>query len=128
MVFRLLCCCLLLSSSLLHAQTSPVPRPVRDSAYAVHNLFRDRRHRALEGGSLGLAGISGAVFAAVNKQPGLSGGLLLLTIGFTVLDVRQLSRFSESREALVTTRYEQGWPLPPEVRRRLKAKYFRALK
>lgn len=105
-----------------------MPRTARDSAYAVRNLFRERRQKALQGGALGLAGISGAVFTAVNHQPGFSGGILLITGIFTALDARQLSRYSESREELVATRYEQGWPLPSEVRKRLKHKHFHALK
>ncbi|MBF9140080.1 hypothetical protein [Hymenobacter properus] len=128
MLLRCLLFCLCLNTHLAQAQEAPAPRPVRDSAYAVHNLFRDRRQRALKGGSLGLAGLAGAGLAAAYKQPGLSGGLLLLCIGTTALDLRQLSRYSESRETLVATRYEQGWPLPPDVRRRLKAKYFHAFK
>lgn len=105
-----------------------MPHPVHDSAYAARNLFRERRQKALQGGSFGLAGISGAVFTAINHQPGFSGGILLVTGIFTVLDVRQLKRYSEGREELVLTRYEQGWPLPSDVRHRLKAKYFHALK
>lgn len=127
MLFRFLLGGLLLPS-LVRAQDAPAPPPVRDSAYAVHNLFRDRRHRALEGGSVGLSGLVGAGMAAANKQPGVSGGIVLITCFFTVLDLRHLSRYSESREALVATRYEQGWSLPPDVRRRLKTKYFHALK
>jgi hypothetical protein len=128
MLLRCLLFYLLLPTCLVQAQDAPATRPMRDSAYAVHNLFRDRRHRALEGGSLGLSGLAGAGLAAANNQPGLSGGLLLLCVGTTALDLRQMSRYSETRETLVTTRYEQGWPLPPDVRRRLKAKYFHALK
>lgn len=128
MLLRCLLFYLLLNTGLVQAQGAPATRPVRDSAYAVHNLFRDRRHRALEGGSMGLSGLVGAGLAAANKQPGMAGGLVLITGFFTVLDVRQMSRYSESRETLVATRYEQGWPLPPDVRRKLKAKYFHALK
>ncbi|MFD2717562.1 hypothetical protein ACFST9_02475 [Hymenobacter monticola] len=128
MLLRCLLFYLCLIPCLTQAQEVSTPRSVRDSAYAVHNLFRDRRHRALEGGSMGLAGLVGAGMAAANKQPGMAGGLVLITGFFTALDLRQMSRYSESRETLVTTRYEQGWPLPPDVRGRLKAKYFHALK
>lgn len=127
MPVRLLLCCLLLNALPLRAQEAPAPRPVRDSAYAVHQLFREHRQKAASGLSLGLAGLTGAGFAAAQKRPGLSGGLLLVTAVFTVLDARALTRYNESREGLVVRRYEQGWPLPPEVRQRLKAKYFRAL-
>jgi hypothetical protein len=123
---RPLLCGLLLNAPALRAQEGPAPRPVRDSAYAVHQLFREHRRKAASGLSVGLAGLAGAGFAAAQKRPGLSGGLLLVTAAFTVLDGRQLSRYGESREGLVVRQYEQGWPLPPDVRRRLKAKYFRA--
>ncbi len=126
LTLRLLCC-LLLPFHLSRAQGPPPPRPAGDSAYAVHNLFRERRQKAASGLSLGLAGLTGAGLAAY-KQPGLAGGGLLVTTIFTVFDVRQLRRYDESREGLVVRQYEQGWPLPPDIRRRLKAKYFRALK
>jgi hypothetical protein len=61
---------LLLSATLVRAQNTPVPHPVRDSAYATRNLFREHRHKALQGGAIGLAGISGAVFTAINHQSG----------------------------------------------------------
>jgi hypothetical protein len=119
---------LLFSATLVRAQNTLAPRPVRDSAYAARNLFRERRQKALQGGSFGLAGISGAVFTAINRQPALSGGILLVTSFFTVLDVRQLRRYSESREESIVRRYEEGWPLPADIRHRLKAKHFHALK
>jgi hypothetical protein len=45
-----------------------------------------------------------------------------------VLDTRQLKRYSESQEESVVVRYEKGWPLPADIRHRLKAKYSHALK
>ncbi|WP_210516270.1 hypothetical protein [Hymenobacter terricola] len=110
------------------AQAAMTPPPPRDTAYAVHNLFRERRHGALQGASLGLAGVSGAVFEVVNHQPKTSAAIIIVTAFFTVLDIRQLARYSESREGLIVRQYEQGWPVPADVRRRLRRKHFRALK
>ncbi|GAB3847693.1 hypothetical protein GCM10028822_09460 [Hymenobacter terrigena] len=81
----------------------------------------------MKAASLGLAGLSGAVFEVVNHQPKTALGITLVMAFFTTLDIRQLNRYSESREGLVVRQYELGWPLPADVRRQLKPKYFRAI-
>jgi hypothetical protein len=118
---------LLLASFRLLAQGMGAVLPVHDSAYAVRNMFRERRAHGLKGASLGLAGLSGAVFEVVNQQPRTSAAIVLATAFFTVLDIRLLNRYDTSREELVVRRYEQGWPLPPDVRRRLRTKHFKAM-
>jgi hypothetical protein len=124
MLFRLVCGGLLLSSSLLRAQSGPVPR---DSAFAVHQLFRKHRHAAEGALGTGAASIVGLASSSVRGEPGLVGLNALVTAVSTVVGLRQAFRYGSDREQLIVTRYEQGWPLPPEVRRRLKNKYFRAL-
>ncbi|MBH8556823.1 hypothetical protein [Hymenobacter negativus] len=101
--------------------------PIRDSSYAVHNLFRLHRHGSMKGASLGLAGLSGAGFEVMNHQPKTALSITAVIAFFTVLDIRQLNRYSESREGLVVRQYELGWPLPADVRRQLKPKYFRPI-
>ncbi|MDO7847756.1 hypothetical protein Q5H92_15415 [Hymenobacter sp. M29] len=116
---------LLLLPATLRAQS---PGPVRDSAYAVHNLFRQRRGNALSEAGYGFAGLAGTAFAVSRGQGAVAGLLTLNALVSSVLAVRNLRRYSESREAGVVQQYEQGWPLPADVRKRLKIKYFRALK
>ncbi|WP_201981649.1 hypothetical protein [Hymenobacter rubidus] len=127
MLFRLLFFFLLATTS-LRAQDAGTPRPVRDSAYAVHNLFRQRRGTALGEAGYGLAGLAGSLFATSRGKGTVAVVLTLNALASTVLAVRQLGRYSESREAGVVQMYEQGWPLPPAIRRRLRPKYFRPLR
>lgn len=115
----------LLSATNLYAQDAL--RPIRDSAYAVHNLFRQRRNNGLGAAGYGFAGLAGTVFAATRGQGSIASFLTFNTLASTVVAVRQYNRYSESREAGVVQRYEQGWPLPTDIRRRLRAKYFRPM-
>ena len=126
MALRLLTLFLLLTT-ILRAQEAPAPPPPLDSAYAVHNLFRQRRNNGLGAAGYGFASLTGTVFAARREQGILAGFLTVATAVSTVVAVRQLGRYSESREEGIVRRYEQGWPLPTKIRRRLKPKYFKPL-
>ncbi|MBF9220616.1 hypothetical protein [Hymenobacter ruricola] len=118
---------LLLASFRLLAQDGAAVRPVRDSAYAVHNLFRERRGKGFSTTGYGMAGLTGTGFEIAQGQTGASVVLGLISLVPTALGARQYWRYSASRENAVVRLYEQGWPLPPEVRRRLRAKHFKAL-
>ncbi|MDO7852392.1 hypothetical protein [Hymenobacter convexus] len=124
MAFRILPFLLLISID-MRAQGNG---PVRDSAYAVHNLFRQRRGNALSEAGYGLAGLAGTAFAASRGQGAVAGLFTLNALVSSVLAIHHLGRYSESREAGVVRQYEQGWPLPADIRKRLKIKYFRPLK
>ena len=50
----------------------------------------------------------------------------LVTVVSTMVGLRQAFRYGFGRGHLIVHQNEQGWPLPPEARRRLKPKYFRA--
>jgi hypothetical protein len=115
--------CLLLNASLLHAQTAPAG----DSAYAVHQLFRKHRHGAEGALGSGAASIVGMATSSAQGDRTMVGVNALATVVATVVGLRQAFRYGTAREQLIVRQYEQGWPLPPEVRRRLKAKYFRAI-
>lgn len=102
------------------------PRPVRDSAFAVHQLFRKHRHAAEGALGTGAASIVAMMTSAARGERDMVGVNSLVTVVATVVGLRQALRYSPDREQLIVQQYEQGWPLPPEVRRRLRAKYFRA--
>ena len=128
MLSRLLLAGLLLPAALpLPAQPAPPARPARDTAYALHSLFRERRSKGLQTAGFGLAGLTGTAFTLVRGAVDASVLFGLASAVPTALGVRQYWRFSEDREGGVVRRYEQGWPLPPDVRRRLRAKHFRAM-
>jgi len=104
----------------------PPPRPVRDSAFAVHQLFKKHRHSAEGAMGTGAASIVGMVSGSAQDHPVLVGANALVTVVSMVVGLRQAFRYSSDREHLIVWRYERGWPLPPDVRRRLRAKYFHA--
>ena len=102
----------------------PLPRPVRDSAFAVHQLFKKHRHAAEGALGTGAASIVGLISSAARGEQELVGMNALVTVVATVVGLRQALRYGPDREQLIVRQYEQGWPLPPEVRQRLKPKYF----
>ena len=106
---------------------SPPLRPVRDSAFAVHQLFKKHRHSAEGALGTGAASIVGMVSSSARGEYELVGVNALATVVATVVGLRQALRYGSDREQLIVRQYEQGWPLPPEVRRRLRAKHFRAI-
>jgi hypothetical protein len=118
---------LALASFRLLAQDVAAVRPVRDSAYAVHNLFRERRGKGFSTTGYGMAGLTGTAFEIGQGQTGASVVLGIISIVPTALGARQYWRFSTNRENAVVRLYEQGWPLPPDVRHRLRAKHFKAM-
>ena len=113
---------------LLAAQPTPLsPRPVRDSAFAVHQLFKKHRHSAEGALGTGAASIVGMVTSSARGEYELVGVNALVTVVATVLGLRQALRYGPDREQFIIRQYEQGWPLPPQVRRRLRAKHFRVM-
>lgn len=109
------------------AQTTlPLPRPVRDSAFAVHQLFRKHRHSAEGALGTGAASIIGMVSSSVHGEYELVGINALVTVVSTVVGLRQAFRYGSDREGLIVRQYEQGWALPADIRRRLRDKFFRA--
>jgi hypothetical protein len=111
----------------LLAQDVAALRPVRDSAFAVHNLFRELRGKGLTTSGYGMAGLTGTGFGIARGQTGIPVLLGIIGIVPTALGMRQYWRFSTDREGAIVRLYEQGWPLPPDVRRRLRAKHFKAM-
>jgi hypothetical protein len=89
----------------------------RDTAFAVHKLFVQRRH----GGDALLA--TGAEMAASTTVAGALGGLVAgavpAAVGFS-----QAARYSAARENAILSNYANGWPIPADVRRKLRRKHF----
>ena len=108
------------------AVAPPLPRPVRDSAFAVHQLFKKHRHAAEGALGTGAASIVGVLTSSARGEQALVGVNALITVLTTAVGLRQALRYGADREQLIVRQYEQGWPLPPEIRRRLKPKYFHA--
>ena len=108
------------------AQTVPPPRPVLDSAAAVHRLFKQHRRSAETDLAFGAVGLVGLVYGSTHGQPDLLGPNALIGLVSTALGLRQAFRYGEGRESFIVRQYEQGWPLPADVRRRLRPKHFRA--
>ncbi|MDB5269284.1 MAG: hypothetical protein JWP58_2324 [Hymenobacter sp.] len=103
------------------------PLPPRDTAYAVHNLFRERRFKGMREAGYGMAGLTGTGFELAHGQTGAWVLLGLIGAVPTALGTRQYFRYSPEREGGMVRQYEQGWPLPPGIRRRLRARHFKAL-
>ena len=108
------------------AQSVAPPRPVRDSAFAVHQLFKKHRYSAEGALGTGAASIVGMVSSSARGEHELVGMNALITVVATVVGLRQALRYGLDREHLVLRQYEQGWALPADVRRRLRSKHFRA--
>jgi hypothetical protein len=109
-----------------HGQAPIIPtRPVCDSAFAVHQLFSQRRLVAEVALGSGAVGIVAIVTGAARRETAVGSVNILMTVVSAAMGLRQALRYSPKREEFIVQQYERGWPLPSEVRRRLKAKYFR---
>jgi hypothetical protein len=105
----------------------PPTRPVRDSAFAVHQLFKKHRHSAEGALGTGAASIVGMASSSAQHQQVLVEVNALVTVVSLVVGLRQAFRYSSEREHLIVQQYERGWPLPPAIRIRLKPKYFKSM-
>ena len=98
----------------------------RDTAFAVHKLFKQRRGRA--NGWMG-AGADAAVDESVgwrairstsdNMASAAFYGGIPMILGFT-----QAQRFSSEREQNILQRYAEGLAIPADIRRRLRRRHF----
>lgn len=104
-----------------------------DTIRALHRLYNQRRT-----GGFVLTTLGGGYFLYVSVITPFAlafGGAGLVPVVSTALiiggtttgiSIKKLVKFSKSREARVVTDYEQNKKLPPEIRRILKPKFFRA--
>lgn len=116
-----------LVAALLGLAASPVLAQGRDTVFAVHKLFQQKRR---SGASWASAGTSAAFDHSLGYRAGSStrdnvaqatvfGGVPL------AVGLLQYGRFSPERETQVLAAYAQGQPLPPDIRRRLRRRHFR---
>ena len=99
----------------------------RDSVFAVHKLFREKR-------AAGEGLQAGATREASNARYVQRHGTLPTpqqarenAVGntvFTTAGVLKASRYSVENEAEVLKLYAGGWGLPADIRRKLRRKYF----
>jgi len=102
----------------------------RDTVFAVHKLFAEKRSRGEAKTAAGAtAGSGAAVWGAINTAPQVDGGTVAATAiagGIpTAMGLLQMGRYSPQHEADVLKLYAEGWGLPPDIRRKLRRKHFR---
>ncbi|AUD02808.1 hypothetical protein CWM47_13785 [Spirosoma pollinicola] len=122
---------MVLSFSLsLQAQSVPIPENMtsasvlkRDTAKAVHHLFRARRIGGTVNIFLGLNMIStGALFGSASSSTSILSTLpgdLIVGMG-----ISKLIRFKKEREIDLLAAYERGVPLPEKIQRRLNSTHL----
>ena len=102
----------------------------RDTAFAVHKLFRQKRGSGEGWTTAGLTSTAGTAVgnplytppqpdASTVAATALAGGVPL------ALGLLQMGRYSTEREAQVLKLYAEGWGLPPDIRHRLKRRHFK---
>ena len=135
----LLACWLLAAPGALAQQPAavaapPATAPPADTSAAVRRLFAERRGEAGAGrlvasGFLAIFAnysLSYATYETALQSTG--AGLTAAVLGYEVFSVAQVlhwrRRYSKAQEQAVLAALAQGQPLPRQLRRRLKAKYF----
>lgn len=90
----------------------------RDTAFAVRKLFRQKRHgaSALMGGGASMYGVPATLNGAV--------GGALVGAPPALVGLYKANRYSAGREAQILSSYAAGWPIPADVRRKLRRKHF----
>jgi len=109
---------LLLMAALLLAAPCAGRAQGRDTAFAVHKLFSQKRAKGLHTAG---AGASLATEAATLRGA-ITGGLV--GAAPVVLGLRQTGRYTAEREQDILSRYAAGTPIPADVRHALRRKYF----
>jgi hypothetical protein len=96
-----------------------------DSALAVQRLFAKRRTGST---ILALPGGYFLGYGAVSAARGIDGGGVTLGLGAVLSSVAVAKniRFSKAKEDEILSAYQQGKPIPKNIRRRLKQKHFKA--
>ncbi|WP_310391442.1 hypothetical protein [Hymenobacter sp.] len=89
----------------------------RDTAFAVHKLFVQRRR-----GADGLL-TSGATMASSTTVEGAVSGMVAGAVPAAV-GLGKAVRYSAQREADILSSFANGWPIPADVRRKLRRKHF----
>lgn len=109
---------LLLAATLLLTAPCASRAQGRDTAFAVHKLFLQKRNNGLHTAG---AGASLATEAATLRGA-ITGGLV--GAAPVVLGLRQAGRYTTAREQDILAHYATGTPIPDDVRHALRRKYF----
>lgn len=99
----------------------------RDTAFAVHKLFSQKRAGAKGYEAAADSAFSHSRYArldasravTVRKKPDVAGG-----VAFTGMSLLKGARYSVENEAYVLRLYAAGQPIPPDIRRKLRRKHF----
>jgi hypothetical protein len=94
----------------------------RDTAFAVHKLFVQKRH----GGESTAASGADLVTSAATLNGAVAGAMVGAVPA--LLGLRQAERYSAYREQVILSRYANGWPIPADVRQKLRRKHFHRTK
>jgi hypothetical protein len=109
---------LLLMAALLLAAPCAGLAQGRDTAFAVHKLFVQKRGRGER--------TAGAGASLATEAETLRGAIAGSLVGAApvALGLNQAGRYSSEREQDILSRYAAGAPIPADVRRALRRKYF----
>lgn len=109
---------LLLMAALLLAAPCAGRAQGRDTAFAVHKLFLQKRAKGLHTASNG----AGFATEAATLRGAITGSLV--GAAPIVLGLRQASRYYIEHEQDILIRYAAGTPIPADVRHAPRRKYF----
>lgn len=114
--------------SLIVAGALPGLGQGRDTAFAVHKLFVQRRGG---GEAWAATGLTAAVDESIGRRSisnsathsNVASAAVFGGVPF-VLGMSQAVRFSQEREAAILKSYAEGWPIPFDIRRKLRRRHF----
>ena len=118
---------ILLLFCLLITCTLPAFSQGRDTVFAVHKLFRQKRTSSGGLQSVRDSLVSRALYAERTGSPHTAQQArqdALVSTGFTIAGLLKASDYSAENEAAIIRRYQGGWSIPPALRRKLKRKHF----
>ncbi|GAB3636426.1 hypothetical protein GCM10027422_20160 [Hymenobacter arcticus] len=109
---------LLFAAALLLASTHPSFAQSRDTAFAVHKLFVQKRGHGVH--------TAGAGASLATEAATLRGAIIGSVVGAApvVVGLAQAGRYSPEREQAVLSGYAAGAAIPADVRHALRRKYF----
>ncbi|GAB3325223.1 hypothetical protein ACFQT0_15475 [Hymenobacter humi] len=99
----------------------------RDTAFAVHKLFRQKRGSAKGMEAVKDSAASKALYAQRVGRPLTAQEVrqdVLAGAAFSIAGISKASFYSAENEAAIIRRYHDGWSIPPVVRRKLKRRHF----
>ncbi|WP_052732265.1 hypothetical protein [Hymenobacter terrenus] len=101
----------------------------RDTAFAVHKLFREKRAAGngfLAAGATATT-VAGSQYAQEASSPPTAQETRQNAVAgaaFAGAGMLKAGRYSTENEAYILKRYSEGWSIPPDIRRKLRRKHF----